>query len=309
MEDVVTVAKPATSSIEKQSIEGKTYWDITIDSCTLRSAKLIRCSISTSRLYNCHLSNCTITASTILDSDLYDSALYCCIEEGCSSSSSLLRKFPPEIRAMTFRYAVQKPGEGIYRVGRWVPAIVTALRGDMELFSEALRIHYHECALHILPGNFDERPAMRQASLISRNVLHHLSVKYAIETSLIQAILTQIGRCRSFRSLPQSIPDHLLSKISPRCVRIRLHRPRNLEQAIHWTRMWLSTCKQLKFIAITLRPYRSDQSRARHLTLQKLITRLNRRLSVKGRLNEVRIGDDRWYWIAPDGKYLTWIEK
>ena len=71
--------------------------------------------------------------------------------DNCSMTSSPLaiRKFPPEIRAMIFAGCINN-------VGYKTPTILKALRGDKEMYEEAIQIFYKlnwlRVKLSTLPG-------------------------------------------------------------------------------------------------------------------------------------------------------------
>lgn len=58
-----------------------------------------------------------------------------------------LRDYPPEIRELIFTAAIESSGE--------TPALIVALRGDKELYYEALQILYRDCTFVVTAKNKD----------------------------------------------------------------------------------------------------------------------------------------------------------
>jgi hypothetical protein len=88
-------------------------------------------------LSNCELSNCTIFNSSLVDSKLCETKIINCSMDNCAMASLplALRRFTPEIRAMILAGCIEFKD-------RKTPALIIALRGDKDLYQEAIRVFY-----------------------------------------------------------------------------------------------------------------------------------------------------------------------
>jgi uncharacterized protein YjbI with pentapeptide repeats len=141
--------------IENSTLSGLTIRKTILKNCVLRQVKIHASTVSNSSMYQCtvHTStiseecsfgkcnvlNSTISGCTATDSDIHESTFVKTKMNRCKITTSLLalRRFAPEIRAKIFRYCTLwnfwKPK---------IPEIIVALRGDGELYQEALRAFY-----------------------------------------------------------------------------------------------------------------------------------------------------------------------
>ena len=125
---------------------------LTITTSNLTSWNLSNAKITSSTIKNCTLSNCNITNSTLVDckvtnSTLHESPFVKSKLSGCQVTTSVLtlRKIPFELRGMILKYCLK------FVKGK-SPALLVALRGDKELYEQALEV-YHETNYLTLPEN------------------------------------------------------------------------------------------------------------------------------------------------------------
>ena len=119
-------------SLRRTAFVNSTLSKLNITTSTLTTCSLSNCTISTSTIKDCTLSNCNITNSTLHESPFVKSKL-----SGCQVTTSplALRRFPTELRDMIFKDCLQiEEGKS--------PALLIALRGDKELYEEALEVYY-----------------------------------------------------------------------------------------------------------------------------------------------------------------------
>jgi hypothetical protein len=108
--------------------------NMTIRDCSLRYVQIHGSVIHSSTFDNCQLFNCTVFDSNLLESELHETKIMGCSLKSCKSTASPLafRKFPPEIREMIFQRCIGFNGN--------TPPLFIALRGDQELYKEALGV-------------------------------------------------------------------------------------------------------------------------------------------------------------------------
>ncbi|KAG4441076.1 hypothetical protein IFR05_003430 [Cadophora sp. M221] len=136
-----------------------TLHKLTITTSTVTTCALNNCIILNSTIKDCSLSDCNITNSTLVDCKIINSALHESLFlksklSGCNVTTSFLtiRKIPLEMRRMIFKDCLKiKGGKS--------PALLIALRGDKELYEQALEVYYKISYFTITPdcGRASER--------------------------------------------------------------------------------------------------------------------------------------------------------
>jgi uncharacterized protein YjbI with pentapeptide repeats len=143
--------------IENSTLSGLIIKKTILRNCVLRHVKIYASTISNSSMYQCNVHtstisedcsfekcnmvNSTINGCTAVDSDIHESTFTKVKMNRCKITTSplALRRFPPEIRAMIFRYCT--PWSSMMRK---TPYVLDAIRGDSELYQEALRAFYKQ---------------------------------------------------------------------------------------------------------------------------------------------------------------------
>jgi uncharacterized protein YjbI with pentapeptide repeats len=148
------------TTIRKTKFTGCTFrhaeiFGSTIAGSTLSNVKLSNCTIDNSTLTQVHITNCTVVSSSLLDSKLHETKIANCSMDNCTMTSSplALRRFPPEIRAMIFNGC-------IHFADHKTPAIIIALRGDKEMYEEAIQIFYKLNSFRVKLQNLTDFEAM-----------------------------------------------------------------------------------------------------------------------------------------------------
>lgn len=124
--------------MEDGSANGITVRNTHIINCVLEYVVIHNSTIERSTLSNCNVFNAKITESTVLDSKLHDTPLGSrCSVTACkvTTCTLALREFPPEIRDMIVRYCME------FVHGK-TPPLLIALRGDPDLYQQALKFLY-----------------------------------------------------------------------------------------------------------------------------------------------------------------------
>ena len=182
----MTPSRPSHTTICGATIDGKGSTVIRgadLISCTMKNIQLHSCAVSGSTLNKCQLSNCVIKNSSLLDSTLHVSKIISCSLDDCSVTRAPLsfRKFPPEIRAAIFAYCLDWVSSEDTRV-RKTPVLLVALRGDPELYPEAIDLFYKQNCFRVNLENFDDCNSM------SKNVLEkitNLKIRYESSSYLL----------------------------------------------------------------------------------------------------------------------------
>jgi hypothetical protein len=174
--------------IENSTLSGLTIRKTILRNCVLRHGKIHASTISNSSIYQCtvHTStiseecflekcnvlNSTINGCTAIDSNIHESAFTKVKMNRCKITTSplALRRFAPEIRAMIFRYCT--PWE--CRKAR-TPDMIVALRGDEELYQEALRAFYKHNLFRLDFSNLSKLELMCTKAVVNIN---KLSIRY-----------------------------------------------------------------------------------------------------------------------------------
>ena len=127
-------------------IEGRTLSGVTIRKTTsnifvLRYVEIYTFSILGTTLGCCEICNPIIDEPPAEDTKIHECRFTKPKMQRCKLSTSLLalRKFPLEIRALIFQYPIPRKS-GSYKT----PLILAALRGDSELYHEAIRAIYRQ---------------------------------------------------------------------------------------------------------------------------------------------------------------------
>jgi hypothetical protein len=123
--------------IENNTISGVIIRKTILRNCVLRHVELHTSTITDSSLEQCEIYNCSIDNSTAEDSKLHECNWRELQTHRCivSTSPLALRRFPPEIRTLILQRCMDY-------ADRRTPAIILALRGDPELYQEAIRLFY-----------------------------------------------------------------------------------------------------------------------------------------------------------------------
>jgi uncharacterized protein YjbI with pentapeptide repeats len=171
----------AMDIIENSTLSGLTIRKTILRNCVLRHVKihastisnsLYHCTVHTSTiseecsLEKCNVLNSTISGCTAIDSDIHESTFTKVKMNRCNITTSplALRRFPPEIRAMILAYCTLwkcwKPK---------TPDMILALRGDQQLYQEALRAFHKQNWFRLESGNLSE------IELMSTKAIENLS--------------------------------------------------------------------------------------------------------------------------------------
>jgi uncharacterized protein YjbI with pentapeptide repeats len=143
---------PEKDVMESSTLSGIAIRKIAIKHCVLRyveirtseisNTTLYQCKVYTSMISNSSFDNCIIFNSTINGCTATNSKVHECKfaklkTNGCTVTTSPLafRKFSPEIRETIFRDCVDFKD-------RKTPPLLIALRGDKELYQEAIQLFY-----------------------------------------------------------------------------------------------------------------------------------------------------------------------
>jgi uncharacterized protein YjbI with pentapeptide repeats len=175
-------------SIEKSTLNGLTIRKTILKNCLLRHVKIHASTISNSSMYrctvytstisdecsfeNCNVLNSTINGCTAIDSNIHESTFRKVKMNRCKITTSplALRQFTPEIRARIFGYCTPQKS--------WAsktPEVLIALRGDSELYQEALRAFYKQNWFRLNFRNFSKTELMSKKSVENIN---KLSISY-----------------------------------------------------------------------------------------------------------------------------------
>jgi hypothetical protein len=127
-------------------------WNAELHRMVVHSSDIINSTIARSGLYTSALHKCKLTNNTIRDSEITTSPL-------------ALRRFPPEIRQVIFREAL---GGMVY-----TPELIIALRGDPQLYFEALEVLGKTCFFRVSEWNVESRKSM---SLGTYETIQNLSL-------------------------------------------------------------------------------------------------------------------------------------
>jgi hypothetical protein len=133
-----SMADTVPTIIEDSTFSYMRLRNSTIRNCILRFVEVRSSTIQNSTLYDCRLFNCVVQKSTLTNTQLYETKIKKrCTIKGCTAAMSplALRKLPPEVREMIFRYCVG------FTDGK-TPPLIVALRGDKKLYREAMRLFY-----------------------------------------------------------------------------------------------------------------------------------------------------------------------
>jgi uncharacterized protein YjbI with pentapeptide repeats len=128
--------------------------DSTFDNC-----KLDRTTIHNSTFKNCRLINCVVRDSSFVDSKLHETntANSDFLRTTNTRSRLAFRKFPPEVREMIFRRCLYFGGK--------TPSLLIALRGDPELYREALVLFYKLNIFRLNGSNYTAAKLMSKSAV------------------------------------------------------------------------------------------------------------------------------------------------
>ncbi|KAL5326607.1 hypothetical protein ACEPPN_004294 [Leptodophora sp. 'Broadleaf-Isolate-01'] len=123
--------------IKKSQLNGTEVRNTVFMSCNLRHMDLRGCDISLSTLDDCKLSNCTVSECDLVNSALHETKFAKSSMENCKviTSPLALRRFCPELRKLIFERC-------IHSCDNTSPVLLVALRGDPELYYEAMKCFY-----------------------------------------------------------------------------------------------------------------------------------------------------------------------
>jgi hypothetical protein len=154
-------------SIDKTIIGGQ-ITGINVRAFEIRNASLFDCEIFASKIFHSSLKKCKVFNSEIDASNIFDSKLHEVKLAGCgtvcckiSTASLALRRFPPEIRRMILDLCIN-PDFGI------TPPVVIALRGEPQLYGEALETWDKKCVVLLYPAiykDFKKLPKVRRKAI------------------------------------------------------------------------------------------------------------------------------------------------
>lgn len=142
---------PLSKTIIGGQIEG-----IAVRGYEIRNANLWNCQIYTSKISHSALHSCKIYSSKIEYSNIFHTTLHEVKHARCglsccetSKASLALKRFPPELRNMILAACIQ-PLFGI------TPNVVIALRGEPQLYQEALGAWDAQCVVSLKPETYGQ---------------------------------------------------------------------------------------------------------------------------------------------------------
>jgi uncharacterized protein YjbI with pentapeptide repeats len=168
--------------IENSTLSGLIIRKTILRNCVLRHVKIYASTISNSSMYQCNVHtstiseecsfekcnmvNSTINGCTAVDSDIHESTFTKVKMNRCKITTSPLAlcRFAPEIREIIFGYCISS-----ITVSFNTPNILIALRGDSELYQEALRTFYKQNWFPLAFRNFSK------TELISAKVAENIN--------------------------------------------------------------------------------------------------------------------------------------
>ncbi|KAN0115289.1 hypothetical protein V8E51_004833 [Hyaloscypha variabilis] len=276
------------TTIRKTKFTGCTFrhaeiFGSTIAGSTLSNVKLSNCTIDNSTLTQVHITNCTVVSSSLLDSKLHETKIANCSMDNCTMTSSALalRKFPPEIRAMIFNGC-------IHFGGFKTPAIIITLRGDKQMYEEAIQIFYKLNWFRVRLQNLEDFEAM---SIKAIQGIRKLVISTMFAESLVPGVFPE-----SFSSLTSVEKLELW--------------PYSREKIKVWAKACVVQFPSLEILVIGMscqhlstRPNRLSQS------MFNAVFELEQNLGSPPRLFRVsssRIG--QWYWQASKSQKLKWAD-
>jgi len=139
--DAMASSTAAKDLIEDSTLSGVTIRKTMVKNCVLRYVEIHTSTISTSTLEHCQLFNSTIDNGSAEDTMIHECKFRGLKMKRCKVTTSPLglRWFPPEIRAMIFEYSTPWDASRAK-----TPKILIALRGDCELYEEAIKTFYKQ---------------------------------------------------------------------------------------------------------------------------------------------------------------------
>jgi hypothetical protein len=160
--DAMASSTAAKDLIEDSTLSGVTIRKTMVKNCVLRYVEIHTSTISNSTLEHCQLFNSTIDNGSAEDTMIHECKFRGLKMKRCKVTTSPLglRRFPPEIRAMIFEYSTPWDSNKAK-----TPEILVALRGDCELYEEAIKTFYKQNWLRIDVGNFSEMESMSKKSM------------------------------------------------------------------------------------------------------------------------------------------------
>jgi hypothetical protein len=214
-----------SSSLNYIHIHGSTISDSTLKKC---------------KLFNCIIRDCSLTEYEVHETKIHSSSMDGCI---VTTSPLALRKFPPEIREMIFQRCIDTRDNKS-------PSIIIALRGDKELYREAIKVFYK---LNFFKLTWGTAPSCKFLSANTIGSIKKLLMRYAnLKDRAVQRLTS--GSHRGFhigeqfhRSLRGSVKSLWLSRLSE-------------SRSLNWVQKCLCKFSTLKEFYLIFRSFTTDGS-------------------------------------------------
>lgn len=168
------VCMAVDSILQKSAINGGA-----VDLCTVDTAKLTSVDTNRSSLRRCSLdTNTKILTSNVDNCQIIKAqdALPPIFKQPMEHRDLGIRKLPPELRVMILGYAMGRDSKNGC-------AVVAALRGEPELYFEALEVLNRTCVLritsrtHLFTGSIGTRHIHKTLSLAAKHSIGHISIE------------------------------------------------------------------------------------------------------------------------------------
>jgi hypothetical protein len=231
----------------------------------------------------------------LTESEVHETKIHSSSMDGCivTTSPLALRKFPPEIREMIFQRCIDTRDNKS-------PSIIIALRGDKELYREAIKVFYK---LNFFRLTWETAPSRKFLSAHTIGSIKKLLMRYAnLNDRAVQRLTS--GSQRGFhigeqfrRSLRGSVKSLWLSRLSK-------------SRSFNRVQKCLCEFSKLKEFYLTFKSFMTDGSPHSLRRVEAAIHFANHHLDTRGLPTTVRVGDksEMWCWKAPKGETLKWID-
>ncbi|XMA08856.1 hypothetical protein WAI453_001647 [Rhynchosporium graminicola] len=252
----------------------------TVMSCTLRHVDLTGCNISFCNLDHCRLSDCTVTTCDLVNTTFHDSeSTESWLEDREIITCPLaLRRFSPDLRALIFERCIDF-------TKKKTPVILVALRGDPELYQEALRCFYRLNMFRIRGQNLSDCEKMSERAVAE---MRRLKLSF-------------------HRPSPPTLD--MFPNIFWECVKLPHVSTTVFDRAelLRWMGYVVNTFPNLQslLVSIPVKYYLGIERRS--VELKECIDGLNLRSQVKAVRSRVTSSAwEPWIWEVPRGKRLGW---
>ncbi|KAL2074850.1 hypothetical protein VTL71DRAFT_8629 [Oculimacula yallundae] len=266
--------------IKTNQLHGHEVRNTVFISCNLRDMNLQGCTVSMSTLDNCKLSKCAVTNCNLVSTALHESKFASSSVERCKITTSplALRKFPPELRILIFERCIDFED-------RITPSILSALRGDPELYSEAIDCFYRLNVIRITEKGLSDCDRMSAVTMRSVRRLH-------------------ISFDRSPGPIVCNLPTTMLNASRLSHVWLSVYNPLDL---IPWAKYLIESFLNVHFLCVGIPVRYVRGTHDRSIRLRSDIDLLNLHIGFVALMWRVTSSYwEPWTWKVPKGQYLTW---